>query len=151
MIQSPLKTWWKAKYCFKAPKLKFYGGFVARSYYDNMNKWFSFEMRDLMWKHKYDTPRHEHDPYISIRLFKYFKLTIMFQAPDGDTWSDDYWEQILWLTEYSNNDPVIAAGTWPWKNYDDKSTWRHEYMTKIANAEIFNFCMRTNKIKEKNK
>ena len=86
--------------------------------------------RDVMWKDKYETPRHEDSPYIWIHLFGYDFLwywTIREVVKDG--FDMDYWEQALWYLYYSNSDLKKAEETWPWTQYNsDESTWDKNYL-----------------------
>lgn len=148
MNTNPLKTWWKARQWFKFPAVKVRFCKAKKWFSQPCKQWFYFESTDLMWKDKWNTPRHEHNPYIHIVFFGIF-MGITFVGIDDDFFSDEYWEQLLWTTKYCDNDIVVAENTWPWRDEDKKSTWHHECLTARAKEEIFFYNLHKNRIKDK--
>lgn len=105
-IENPFKTWWKVRKYFKLPNIRFYffiGGdrspiFTTSSW---CGKMFDIKIKDLMWKDKYNSPRHEANPIIYFCLFKWigFYITpiIKYQDEFGEEREGDmiYWEYVL--------------------------------------------------------
>ena len=91
-MRKPLQTWWKARKYFKFPQIKFH------TY--KINHWFGFEWHDVWYKYKYDSVRHEFDPYIAITLFKRvfrwdFTMYAYLPGASRDNVSMEYWEYLL--------------------------------------------------------
>lgn len=84
-------------------------------------------MHDVYWKDKYDTPRFEDYPRISITLFN--SITFLWYWGLDDVFdNDNYWEQILWYLnyfKYYNSDKpniFMAKKSWPW-SINSCSSW----------------------------
>lgn len=92
---------------------------------------FAINRRDLGWKDKFNSPRFEFAPHFMFFFFKW-QFCIFWNAPAGNN-EDDYWEQFLWYSEYSDRDLKKAKSTWPWRN-KGKSTWNENYL-KITFAD----------------
>lgn len=105
-IENPLKTWWKARKYFKRPKCKI-NFFVDPIYncpymsLNNISKILDIEVCDIMWKDKYNSPRHERNPYIWVCFFKKFGFSLNWyiyyrdefgMKQEGDMY---YWEYLL--------------------------------------------------------
>lgn len=80
--------------------------------YANINylsKIIDIDISDVGWKDKYDSPRHEYDPYIYVCLFGCigFKITFFKKWVDVDcqtqNCSMEYWEYILDYLYYNKN------------------------------------------------
>lgn len=103
----------------KRPKWTFgYSKIFYPWYYFEITK--SYSLRNPTWKDKYETPRVEVSPYISIICFG-----IEFRWDHG---YDQYWEKWLWIHYYNNHDEKKAIKTWPWrtigeKKYKERTTW----------------------------
>lgn len=95
-LKNPLKTWWKARKYFKFPKI-----YISYSFKNLSYNWFELDISDILWKDKYNTPRHEFSPHINIVLFKKFRLRILFEGDLKYSWI--YWETLLDYLYYSNN------------------------------------------------
>lgn len=105
-IENPLKTWSKAKKYFKKPsfKIKFFSDPTFNCPYMSLNRianLIDISAFDVMWKDKYDTPRHEISPYIWVCFFKKFGFSINWHIyyydefnmkQNGDMF---YWEYLL--------------------------------------------------------
>lgn len=121
------------KSAFKSPKLHFWCG--KRKNFPFLfgfpkGKIFSFIKMDLQWKDKYETPRHEENPQISITLFG-FTFLWYWSYPGKDAWeSIETWEQILWYLYYCDKDIKKAEETWPWQDMNNKSTWIDDYVKR---------------------
>ena len=72
----------------------------------------------LLWKDKFETPRHERSPRY---LFEWLWFGLyLIQGED-----DQYWEQWLWTHEYCDGDESKAKDTWGWVDFKTKqSTWK---------------------------
>lgn len=149
-IESPFRTWWKAKKLFKIPKTKIhiqvrklfpkkvhtqFGDYVDSgmefSPYANINicgKILDVYIHDIIWKDKWDTPRHERNPLIWICLFKSFSITIMpvieylgelGTKENGDTY---YWEFLLTYLYYKHDlkSALLTSGGW----HTDSKLWK---------------------------
>lgn len=112
-IEFPLKEWWKARKYFRFPKVK-----VKCSYnpYDSPYGLLSYggnildlSIIGLGWKDKWDTPRHEHNPYIWLMLFKKYHFYVEFYMSGFNEdcsvrdYSMEYWEYMLNYLYYSHN------------------------------------------------
>ena len=108
---------------------KEYAPFMFANHY---GKLFSIIIRDVQWKDKWDTPRHEESPFISIALFNKFFFNWSWGLPEEieEHWIDidDYWEQGLWWLHYCDKDIDKARETWPWKGENDISTWKDKFI-----------------------
>lgn len=113
-------------------------------------KLLSICIQDVQWKDKYDSPRHEVDPFVSIGLFNkfYFNWTWILPAYLRTKTSDemDYWEQFLWYKYYYEtysqgllSEPNIkeARKSWPWRDEKDNSTWNDKFLTNTSLNEIY--------------
>lgn len=121
-IENPFKTWWKARKYFKRPKIHFtfhlvhiYGPYPYATYY-RLGKILDISANDVMWKDKYDTPRHERSPYIFICLFRKFGLSITtridYYNEFGEVERGDmyYWEYLLNYLYY--NKDLLSFSQW---------------------------------------
>ena len=123
-FENPLKTYKKIKKYFRPikPKVQFtlLKGREAKILTIN-----SF---DLMWKSKWDTPRHEFNPRIKISLFNYFNIFITFTI--GDDSMDDmvYWEAALYWLYYKKSLHSAIKSATGWSDYN-KETGKYEPMT----------------------
>lgn len=107
-------------------------------------KLLSISIHDIKWKDKYDTPRLEEIPFISIGLFNKFFFNWIWKLPLHleEHWIDidDYWEQALWYLYYYDtysqgllDKPNIekAKESWPWINSETKeSSWKDKFLIK---------------------
>ena len=98
---------------------------------------------DVDWKDKYETPRLEECPFVSIRLFNCLLFNWAYKSEENSlSWNDDYdyWEQVLWYLYYASYnkekkgydklDINKARETWPWRGENNKSTWDDKYLVK---------------------
>lgn len=111
-IENPFATWWKARKYFKRPSLKFKFGILKYSFPYASKKYIGkildIAVHDVGWKDKYNTPRHERNPYLWICLFKLFTFKIFTHISylDEKGYSDRstyYWEYMLDYLYYSKN------------------------------------------------
>lgn len=140
-IENPLKTWWKARKYFKFPKIKFhkigkwfpkkvhtqFGDYIddginycPYACLDNMGDILSIYSADVMWKDKWDSPRHERNPVIWILFFKRIGFSITFNITYLDEFGKSefgdmyYWEFLLNYIYYHHNlkEALLASGGW---------------------------------------
>lgn len=110
-ISNPFKTWWRARKYFKRPKTRFKCGFnvylcpfVSTNY---VGKILDIYIRDVQWKDKYNSPRHEQNPMIWIHLFSKFTICIYPEVTYKNEFGEDtdssyvYWEYLLDYLYYS--------------------------------------------------
>lgn len=103
---NPYFPWWKARKYFKRPKWKtvicgkiswFFGLPIRHDYY---NRILDIRLSALGWKSKYDSPRHEWNPYIAITLFRKWQIVWMLVYGDKNdphylTKNEATWEAML--------------------------------------------------------
>ena len=112
-INNPFKTWWKARKYFKRPSVKFYFGLLKYNFpyanRDYIGKIIDISIHDVMWKDKYNSPRHERNPYVWICLFRLFRFEIGTRINDitetgkVEDRSTFYWEYLLDYLYYSKS------------------------------------------------
>lgn len=95
-IQNPFKTWWKVRKYFKFPELYISS---TNKYYSEY--WFYIQTFDILWKDKWNSPRQEINPRITISIFKKFALNISIEGNIKYSWI--YWETILDYLYYTND------------------------------------------------
>lgn len=146
LIQNPLKTWWRARKYFKMPKIRIhkigklfpktihtqFGDYVDNGLnycpyacLDSIGDILSIYSADVMWKDKWDSPRHERNPIIWIVFFKRIGFCITFnitykdelgKVESGDMY---YWEFLLTYLYYNHDikSALLASNGW---TYDSK-------------------------------
>ena len=113
-LEKPFKTYNKIKKYFKPLKPQFYIGKT----WGTSSKILDIVCWDLCWKSKWDSPRHEWDPYFRLVLFNTFefRITWSYINDSGDNESMEYWESALnWL--YFNKDLQSSV--------EDATGWQH--------------------------
>ena len=112
-INNPFKTWWKARKKNKKPSIKCHFELLKCSFpYANRNyigKIIDISIQDVMWKDKYNSPRHERNPYVWICLFRLFRFEIgtrinaLTETGKIEDRSTFYWEYLLDYLYYSKS------------------------------------------------
>ena len=112
-INNPFKTWWKARKYFKKPSIKCHFGLLKYSFpyanRDYIGKIIDISIQDVMWKDKYNSPRHERNPYVWICLFRLFRFEIgtrinaLTETGKIEDRSTFYWEYLLDYLYYSKS------------------------------------------------
>lgn len=110
-IKNPLKTWWKMRMWFKRPKISI--SFFSNPIYNcpytwlkNISSILDIWASDIMWKDKYNSPRHEANPFIWVCFFRKFGFSINFNIYYRDEFGERqngsayYWEYLLNVLEY---------------------------------------------------
>lgn len=121
-ISNPFKTWWKAKKYFKKPHTtikfvnnKFHFPYASKYW---QGKLLDINIHDVLWKDKYNSPRHERNPLIYICLFGKYSIwiypTITYYNEFGEKENGDmyYWEYLLDYLYYSKNQSLICYSAW---------------------------------------
>lgn len=144
-IKNPLKTWLKVRKLFKFPKIQvFYGnvdkvntGHIYANYFDK-NSNFYLQSSDVVYKWKFDDICLECPPYITLVLFKKWKLSIVFNGPINDY--HIYWDAILTCLYIDNKDIRKTKQEYSWVryvktedgDYDKVSAWDNNILTNYA-------------------
>ena len=139
-INNPFKTWWKARKYFKRPSVKFYFGLLKYNYpyanRDYIGKIIDISIQDVMWKDKYDSPRHERNPYVWICLFRLFRFEIgtrintLTETGKVEDRSTFYWEYLLDYLYYSKSLKINQC----WE-YTSKVYTRTKYYSNREDGE----------------
>lgn len=123
-LKNPLRTWWKARKYFKMPipKIRIHRVNSFNSYpficYHYISKILHIFSRDIRWKDKYNSPRHEQSPLIYICLFKKLAISISFSIYYRDEFGGrqigdmQYWEYLLWYLYYNKRNTLKCYSTW---------------------------------------
>lgn len=109
-FENPFKTYNKIKEYFRTIKPKFQIDWFK----SNKAKILEINSFDLMWKDKWNSPRHEFNPRINISIFNRLHIYINFTV-NGDSMTDMvYWEAALYWLYYrkSLSKAVTLAGGW---------------------------------------
>ena len=142
-ICNPLKTWWKAKKYFKRPKISinFFSDIFYNCPYMNITsaaKILDIWSSDVTWKDKYNSPRHERNPFIWVCFFRKFGFSINWniyyyndlnEREDGSMF---YWEYLLDFVYYKKtlkHFPTWIAQSKLYKTYNsEKKTYDPVYV-----------------------
>lgn len=112
--------------CFRFTKN--YSPFMFNVHY---GKLLSINIQDVKWKDKYNTPRHEENPLISIRLFNKYFFNWEWKVNSSLGEDIEYWEQAIWYLYYCDKNIDKAKQTWPWKHFETNiSTWNDKFLIK---------------------
>lgn len=89
-------------------------------YSKNYSKFIDFRVYDVTWKDKYDSPRHEYDPCISLVLFNKWKVFIDWKFIDfnGEDHSCEYWEAALSFLYYKKDLYTAVKENTGWYSYN---------------------------------
>lgn len=120
---NPLYHWWKMRKYFKFPKIHFvcqkdfwmFGCPINKNYYKPI---VDIRFNALGWKDKYDSPRHEHDPFLQIVFFKKYHLVWVFN----------------WITKGDFDESTRNMATW--EALLDMMFYKHT-ITEVRNMHIW--------------
>lgn len=139
-INNPFKTWWKARKYFKRPSIKCHFGLLKYSFpyanRDYIGKIIDISIHDVMWKDKYNSPRHERNPYVWICLFRLFRFEIstrinaLTETGKVEDRSMFYWEYLLDYLYYSKSLKINQC----WE-YTSKVYTRTKYYSNREDGE----------------
>lgn len=126
--RNPYYWWWKVRKYWKIPTMHlahigkvtwWYGLPINIKHY---NKIFDIRLSGLGWKDKYDSPRHEWDPYLSFTLFRKWQIVFIWNfRPHFSRKVKEYssisvmtWETILDMANYNKSvtDACHDSGEW---------------------------------------
>lgn len=123
-IQDPLATWKQVKEYFKKPKISFRicrvkktSGYPYASYHW-IGKILDINIKDVQWKDKWNSPRHERNPLIWICIFRCIAFTINFNIYYEDEFGEqrsgdmEYWEYILDYLYYKDKKTLRCYSAW---------------------------------------
>lgn len=121
------ETWRPWKKYFRKPTIKYWG-----HWYTNWTTLFRLELRELQWKSKYGSNRHEEDPVVLLTLFGHnFRWTASaHKTADGDDITMQYYETLMWMRDNAAgcNSPAEALykaiENNTWDGYKGNSTYR---------------------------
>lgn len=134
-IEDPLETWRRAKKYFKRPRLRFHTINQSFRAYKRGGRLLEIECWDLQWKDKFNGPRHERSPHISVLLFGKYGFNIEFGMNYRDEFGEkqngdmEYWEYILSWLFYEYRKTLTCFSCW---SGDSKI---YKYVSKYGNAE----------------
>lgn len=148
-IENPFKTMKKIKGIFIPLRSEFIYSKNSCPFFNvHRGKFLSISIQDIQWKDKWQTPRHEENPYISIRFFNKYYLNWTWVLPPhlkGTKLDElDYWEQALWYLYYYRNisygrlnapDIKKAEESWPW-SWEGKSTWNKMFILNYTKDDF---------------
>lgn len=149
-FHNPLYHWWKVRKYFKRPKCHkqifgkigwFYGLPYRNDYY---NRFVDIRFSALGWKDKYNSPRHEWDPYIAITLFRKWQICWVFNwisPKDGHSGTRNMatWEAILDYIYYDFTlKEVVNNNVWSscFKKQGEKEITIVENLTSLGKQVI---------------
>ena len=114
---NPLATYSKIKQYFRPLKTKWslYVGHGREA------KILSISSFDLMWKDKYDSPRHEFNPRIEISLFNYFHWRMEFTLKEDGIDDMVYWEAALYWLYYNLSLSKAIDEAVGWSRYNKET------------------------------
>lgn len=121
-LENPLKTYNKIKTFFRPIKPKFYFS-IGKS---NKAKILELNSFDLLWKDKYDSPRHEVNPRIDLSLFNRLHMRIEFGIGDGLA-DMVYWEAALYWIHYKLSLPKAINEASGWGSYGKDGEFAPDY------------------------
>lgn len=138
--ENPLKMYNLVKKYFRPlkPKFQWYFGKQSKA------KILEFNVFDLTWKDKYNSPRHEYNPRLFFSLFNYIHLYVEWTL--GDSMDDTvYWEAILDWMYYGKDLQEACTNGWTQYNKETDSyepmkfvLLREPYHTMFENKELNN-------------
>ena len=148
-IENPFKTWLKVKKYFKRPKCKvnFFLNPVYNCPFWDLSciaKIIEIRISDVVWKDKYNSPRHEISPYVWICFFKRFGCSINWHIYYYDEFGEKrqgdiyYWEYLLDYIYYNKNlthYPCWVSDSKLYKyttNYKNNTTKAIEYAVPVV-------------------
>ena len=121
-IENPFKTYWKARKYFKCPKLnisfctsKYHFPYASKYW---QGKLLDINIHDVLWKDKWDSPRHERNPLIYICLFGKFSVWITPKIYYKDEFGEnklgdmEYWEYLLEWLYYKEKKTLRCYSGW---------------------------------------
>lgn len=116
-FENPFKTYNKIKDYFRIIKPKFQIDWFK----SNKAKILEINSFDLMWKDKWNSPRHEFNPRILISIFNYLHIRIDFTIGEDSIHDMVYWESALWWLYYNKSLNKAIEYSSGWSDYDEET------------------------------
>lgn len=128
--ENPLKTYNKIKKYFKPLKKK-----ISITFNKGRNeaKILDIKAYDLMWKDKWNSPRHEHNPVINISLFNRVHIQILYTLKDDSLNDMVYWEAALWWLYYRKSLGKAVKNSTGWTQYNEETKKYEPILFQILN------------------
>lgn len=136
-LHNPFATWWKARKYFRKPSAKIKFGILKYHFpyanRGNIASILDIWLYDVGWKDKWNSPRHESNPFMWICLFKLFTFEISTYVPmfedTGETRDGSmyYWEYMLDYLYYSKKLSIKHCWNYTSKVYRKYNTETKEY------------------------
>ena len=115
--ENPLKTYNKIKKYFKPLKPIINIDFCK----SNCAKILEINSFDVLWKDKYDSPRHERNPIITISIFNYLHIRINFNMSNKSLDDMVYWEAALNWIYYNLSLSKSIDESLGWSQYNEET------------------------------
>lgn len=121
IIEDPLKEWRKAKGLFIKPKcsFRFFNNINSNCpyvYIPNVPSILCVRSCSVGWKNKYNSPRHEQDPYVWVCFFRKFGFSMTWSL-SKDSFEDCIcWEYLLDYIYFRKDITIYDK----WRNIDKK-------------------------------
>jgi hypothetical protein len=135
--ENPLRTYNKVKKYFKRIKPKFQWTFGFR----NKAKILEINSFDLMWKDKWNSPRHEYNPRMFFSLFNFIHLYVEWTSGSDSVDDTAYWEAILDWVYYGKD--LQEACTTGWTNWNEE-TQMYEKIEFVLLKEPYHTAFKSN-------
>lgn len=122
-FENPLKTYNVIKKYFRRIKPRF----QCSWYKSNKAKILEINSYDLMWKDKWNSPRHEFNPRIFISIFNRLHIFVDLTLGEDSMTDMVYWEAALyWLYYHRSLSKAVQLST-GWSDFN-KETQKYEPM-----------------------
>ncbi len=144
--ENPLKTYNKIKKYFKPLKPVIHVDCCK----SNCVKILEINSFDVLWKDKYDSPRHERNPIITISIFNYLHIRINFNTSDESLDDMVYWEAALNWIYYNFSLSKAIDESLGWSQYNEetkkydpikfellKEPWQSMYINKTLKEIMY--------------
>lgn len=115
--ENPLKTYNKIKKYFKPLKSVIHVDW----YKSSCAKILEINSFDVLWKDKYDSPRHERNPIITISIFNHLHIRINFTKQDESLDDMVYWEAALNWLYYKLSLSEAVDESLGWSHYNEET------------------------------
>lgn len=100
--------------------------------FKNWRRLLYVSLNPLVYKYKYDEPRHELNPTITIVLLGFFRWEISFGAFDKEDYH--YWESILWMIDTNDIKRVYDENIWM---CGEKKTTIEKYLKPAGQIKLY--------------
>lgn len=101
--------------------------------FKNWKRMLYIDICPLIYKYKYDEPRHEFNPTMIVVLLGFFRWEITFGAFDGDDYL--YWESIIWMIDTNDIKRTYEENIWNGRN-EEKITLE-KYLRPAGQIKLY--------------